>query len=196
MSNTKVRIYYGQGEGKTSSAIGLCIKEASLGRRVIIIQFLKGKGLEEVKFLNRLEPEIKLFRFEKEEEGYCNLSDEEKNEEKRNIINGFNFAKKVIETRECDLLVLDEVLGLLDLEIISKEELISLIELKEEDFGLILTGKKLPDELISHADVVTEFRTVKENNEWIIMKRIWILSWQTDYTMLVYTKIGRGALYK
>lgn len=165
MSNTKVRIYYGQGEGKTSSAIGLCIKEASLGRRVIIIQFLKGKGLEEVKFLNRLEPEIKLFRFEKEEEGYCNLSDEEKNEEKRNIINGFNFAKKVIETRECDLLVLDEVLGLLDLEIISKEELISLIELKEEDFGLILTGQKLPDELISHADVVTEFRTVKENNE-------------------------------
>ena len=161
MSNTKVRIYYGQGEGKTSSAIGHCIKEASLGRHVIIIQFLKGKGLEENKFLSRLEPEIKLFRFEKEEEDYCNLTDEEKNEEKRNIINGFNFAKKVIETRECDLLVLDEILGLLDLEIISKEELISLIELRDEDFGLILTGQKLPEELAEYADIVTELKPVK-----------------------------------
>lgn len=163
MSNAKVQIFYGLGEGKTSAAVGCCIRAASLGHHAIMIQFLKGKGLETIKFLNRLEPEIKLFRFEKEEEDYCNLSEEEKNEEKRNILNGFNFAKKVIETRECDLLVLDEVLGLIELGIISKEELIELVKLKDDDFALILTGhsNKLPDELIAYADVVTELTPIK-----------------------------------
>lgn len=167
MSNAKVQIFYGLGEGKTSAAVGACIRAASLGHHAIIIQFLKGKGLETIKFLNRLEPEIKLFRFEKEEEDYCNLSEEEKNEEKRNILNGFNFAKKVIETRECDLLVLDEILGLIDLGIISKEELTDLIDLREEDFDLILTGhcKNLPEELIAHADVVTELTPIKQISE-------------------------------
>ena len=101
MGKRIVQIFYGPGKGKTSAAVGQCIRAASLGQSVIIIQFLKGKDAEEFNFLERLEPDIKLFRFEKSEESYDLLLPSQQKEEKQNILNGFNFAKKVIDTGEC-----------------------------------------------------------------------------------------------
>ena len=89
----------------------------------------------------------KLFRFEKGECSYNELSAARQKEERMNIRNGFNFARKVIDTGECDVLVLDEVLGLLDLEIITIEDIISLINLREDYGRLVLTGRELPAEI-------------------------------------------------
>lgn len=157
----EVKAYYGSGKGKTTAALGNCIKEASSGHQVIIIQFLKGKTTEELGFLSKLEPEIKLFRFEKEGTFYSDLPEKKKEEEKKNILNGLNFAKKVIETGECDLLVLDEVLGLIDLGIITEEDLISLIELMDETQKMILTGQNLSDRLLEVVDVAAEIHQIK-----------------------------------
>ena len=96
MSKKIVQVYFGDGKGKTTAAIGQCIRAASMGHQVIVIQFLKGRDAEEFSFLNKLEPDIKLFRFERAREHYCNLTKEEQAEERKNILNGLNFAKKVI----------------------------------------------------------------------------------------------------
>lgn len=156
MSKTIVQVYYGTGKGKTSAAVGQCIRAASSGYSVIIIQFLKGKDAEEFSFLSKLEPNIKLFRFEKENEYYDDLLESQQKEERQNILNGFNFAKKVIDTGECDVLVLDEVLGLIDLGIISVEDIIQLIELRTDYVRLVLTGRSLPEELEPYVDVVSK----------------------------------------
>lgn len=63
MNEGIIQIYYGEGHGKSTAAIGNAIRCASEGKSVIIIQFLKGKNENELAFLNRLEPEIKIFRF-------------------------------------------------------------------------------------------------------------------------------------
>ena len=144
MGKRIVQVFYGPGKGKTSAAVGQCIRAASLGQSVIIIQFLKGKDAEEFNFLERLEPDIKLFRFEKSEESYDLLLPSQQKEEKQNILNGFNFAKKVIDTGECDVLVLDEVLGLLDIGLIEVSDIIKLIELRDDYTRLVLTGRNLP----------------------------------------------------
>lgn len=157
----EVHVFYGNGQGKTSAAIGQCIKEASMGHQVIVIQFLKGKDLDEFSFLVKMEPQIKLFRFEKETEPFCSLSLEAQEEEKKNIRNGFNFAKKVVETGECDLLVLDEVLGLIDYDIITAEDIINLINLCNENHKIILTGKNLPTKLVNHVETISEIRQIK-----------------------------------
>lgn len=161
MNKKIVQVYYGDGKGKTTAAIGQCIRAASLGDSVIIIQFLKGRDIEEFSFLNKLEPQIKLFRFEKAKEFFCNLSTEEQNEEKQNILNGLNFARKVIETGECNTLVLDEVLGLIEHGIIRIEDIIKLIQLREDELTLILTGNTLPDQLVEYADMVSKIEQVK-----------------------------------
>lgn len=59
-----VHIYTGDGRGKSPAALGRAVQAAAAGEQVVIIQFLKGKGLEDTEFVRRLEPEIKLFRFE------------------------------------------------------------------------------------------------------------------------------------
>lgn len=158
-----VQVYYGEGKGTTTAAVGQCIRAASRGNDVIIIQFLKGKDAEEYSFLKKLEPEIKLFRFEKEDEYYWNLPEERKNEEKQNILNGFNFARKVIDTGECDVLILDEVFGLVDAGIIETEDIIKLIQLKDDYFKLVLTGRKMPAELEAYADEISRVDQMKGN---------------------------------
>lgn len=137
MERRIVQVFYGPGKGKTSAAVGQCIRAASLGQSVIIIQFLKGKDAEELNFLERLEPDVKLFRFEKEKQSYRELLASRQKEERQNILNGFNFARKVIDTGECDVLVLDEVLGLPELGIVSVEEIVNLIQLRSDYLSLI-----------------------------------------------------------
>ncbi len=166
MDGRIIQVIYGEGLGKSSAAVGKCIQALSHGKRVIFISFLKGKSFGEYECLKRLEPEMKIFCFEKDEECYEALSPEKKEEEKQNILNGFHFANKVAETGECDLLVLDEVLGLLDLGMISIQDLYRLIERSGNyDTSLVMTGKYIPKELLQHIDVVSEIRLVKDESE-------------------------------
>lgn len=163
MGKRIVQVFYGPGKGKTSAAVGQCIRAASLGQSVIIIQFLKGKDAEEFNFLERLEPDIKLFRFEKSEESYDLLLPSQQKEEKQNILNGFNFAKKVIDTGECDVLVLDEVLGLLDIGLIKVSDIIKLIELRDDYTRLVLTGRNLPEELREYVNIISKLDLEKDD---------------------------------
>lgn len=163
MESRVVQVFYGNGKGKTSAAVGQCIRAASLGQSVIIIQFLKGNDAEEFNFLEKLEPDIKLFRFEKEKDSFRDLLASQQKEEKQNILNGVNFARKVIDTGECEVLVLDEILGLIDLNIISVEDIIHLIEMKDDYTRLVLTGQNLPEELIPYADVISKIDLEKDN---------------------------------
>ena len=77
MATGRVEIYYGEGRGKSSSALGTAIQAVAEGKDVFIIQFLKGKSNQKMEFLKRLEPEIKFFRFEKSQEYFNELSGEQ-----------------------------------------------------------------------------------------------------------------------
>lgn len=160
MAKGLIYIYAGDGRGKSPAAIGRAVQAAMEGKQVVIIQFLKGKGLKDSEFLRRMEPEIKLFRFEKSDENFEELPEEKKAEEIGNIRNGMNFARKVLATGECDLLILDEVLGLVEKGIVSVEDLKAMLECRE-DTSVILTGIKLNDDICVLADEVSKIETVK-----------------------------------
>ncbi len=161
MGKGSVQVYYGDGRGKTNAALGNALCAAGEGKTVVVVQFLKGKGDHSMDFLQRLEPEIKIFRFEKSEGFYNELSEEEKNEEKMNMKNGLNFAKKVLATGECNVLILDEVLGLIDNEVISSQELESVLQMKTDDTEIILTGRVLEASVRTYADEIYNITTEK-----------------------------------
>lgn len=160
MNKGLIHIYAGDGRGKSPAAFGRAMQAATEGKAVVIIQFLKGNGMGESEFLKRMEPEIKIFHFEKSDENYEELSVARKKEECQNIVNGINYANKVLMTGECDLLILDEVLGLIENGIISVEELKNLIE-NRGDTDIIITGITLDDEICFLADEVSKIETVK-----------------------------------
>ena len=75
--------------------------------------------------------------------------------------NGINFAKKVLATGECDLLILDEVLGLVDNGIITVDDLKTLLETRDDETDIIMTGISLNDEICMLADEVSRIETLK-----------------------------------
>ncbi|MCI8948539.1 MAG: cob(I)yrinic acid a,c-diamide adenosyltransferase [Lachnospiraceae bacterium] len=162
MKNGTIQVICGSGRGKSDAAVGKAMNTLAENKTVIIIQFLKGSQGERKKdILARYEPELKVFRFEKASAFYENLSEEEKAEENRNIRNGLNFAKKVIATGECDLLVLDEILGIVDCKIMTLEELIHTLEAKEKEMSVVLTGKVFPKGLEPYVDSISVIENVK-----------------------------------
>jgi len=161
MKQGLIYIYSGDGHGKSPAALGKAVLTAAQGKSVVIIQFLKEKGLADSEFLHRLEPEIKVFRFEKSDLNFFELPEEKQTEEIINIKNGINFAKKVLATGECDLLILDEVLGLIDSGIITVEDLRNLLDTRDDETDIIMTGISLNDEVCMLADEVSRIETLK-----------------------------------
>lgn len=160
MSRRYIHIFCGVGMGKTSAALGKGFREASGGKSVVVIRFLKKKHTcEREEFFKQLEPQIRLFRFEKFPQNYESLTEQEKEEENLNIKNGLNFARKVIQTEECDVLILDEILGLTDRGIVTAEELKKLIDMVGDETELYLTGNCRCEELWPYVDEVTEMVT-------------------------------------
>lgn len=154
MSKGIMRVYYGEGRGKSTAAFGTVVREVAKGKTATIISFLRERIEENEELYKRLEPELKFFRFEKSESSFLELSEEEKQEEIMNLRNGFNYSKKVVSTGECDLVVLDEILELVENKIISEDEMLELITSIPEDMVLICTGKVLSDKIRACADEV------------------------------------------
>lgn len=165
MNKGTIQVIYGEGNGRTTTAFGVGMEALTKTRTVIMIQFLKGCAKPEaLEFLKGLEPEMKVFRFEKSERLFEELSSKQQEEELMNIRNSMNFAKKVVSTGECDVLILDDILGLLDQEIMKVEELVKFLQSKVEQMEVVLTGKVFPKELEPFVDQVLKINQVKVDN--------------------------------
>ena len=159
MKKGNIEIYCGSGRGKTSLALGKSIRACVENKSVIIIQFLKGRENGEYTFLENADIGIRVFRFEKSERYYEELSEQEQQEQKANVRNGLNFARKVITAHECDVLVLDEILGLPGYGIASCEEINEILQVNQNGMEIILTGRDMHEELKQYVDAVTVLNT-------------------------------------
>lgn len=160
-----IQIYHGKGRGKTTAALGLGIRAAGTGRRVIMVQFLKGKNSNTLEFLKKLEPELQIFRFERADCVFSELTPERQKEQLANIKTALAYTRKVLDTHQCDVLILDEIFGLLDYDIISQEELVQLISTGRDSMDIILTGRNMPESMMDIADCVYNIVTEKEISE-------------------------------
>ncbi|MBQ6636294.1 MAG: cob(I)yrinic acid a,c-diamide adenosyltransferase [Lachnospiraceae bacterium] len=160
MDKGKITVFSGNGKGKTAAALGIALDAAADGKTVVVIQFLKGKGLAEAEFCKRMEPEIKIFRFEKSDVDFEDRTSHQQADDVESIRNSLGFARKVLVTGECDILIMDEVLGLIDNGIISVSELRDLVD-HRGDTEVIFTGRVMDDELCVFVDEISQISTVQ-----------------------------------
>ena len=151
-----VHIIYGAGYGKTAAAMGLAVKAAGAGETVTIVQFLKGVDAD-YSILGQFD-EIKFFTFENSEKPYGQLSFEEREEQRAKAKNSFHYAKKVIDTGSSDIVILDEVLGLMDYNILYLEDFEELLNTNSK-VKLILTGRNCPEELRKKASILSHIES-------------------------------------
>lgn len=147
-----VHIIYGAGYGKTAAAMGLAVKAAGAGQTVTIVQFLKGSDAD-YSILSQFE-EIQFFTFENSEKPYGQLTFEEQEEQRAKAKNSFHYAKKVIDTGSADVVILDEVLGLMDYNIFCTEDFEELLSV-DSDVKVILTGRCCPDAIKRKASMLS-----------------------------------------
>ena len=160
-----LHLYFGMGKGKTSSSIGLGIRAAGRNLRVLMVQFLKCEESGELLFLENSE-NFTIRRFESKHSFIINPTDSQTELLKKEISVAIEFAKNEINAKNCDVLILDEVLDVVDLGFLDESELISLANIgNNHNVELAFTGRNASDKLIELADYVTDLRLVKHPYE-------------------------------
>lgn len=153
MREGKIAVYYGAGKGKTSVSLGRGIRAMGDNLRVVMIQFMDYHNNKELAFLENMEPDFRIFGFEKYRED-MNLTEEDKKEISSEIKNAFNFAKKILDTGECEMLLLDGVLECVESGYVPEDAVIELMERKPKHMDLLLTGTVLSKRIAERADFI------------------------------------------
>ena len=154
----RIHIYYGDGKGKTTAAVGLAVRAAGSGLKVLFFQFLKDNSSNERKILEAL-PGVTCLPGREPVKFVSKMNGDERIEFR-------HYNNKALDEiiKFCgpfDMLILDEALCALNLEVLSEEKLISFIQHKPRGLEIVMTGPRLPDNLLEMADYVTEVRKVK-----------------------------------
>lgn len=155
-------IFTGNGKGKTTAALGQAMRAVGEGKKVLMIQFIKGPWKSGEDFLAKgLEPNFRLVKMGK---GFVGIMGDTlpREEHEKAAAEALEYAKKEVESGKWDIIILDEVNNAVSLNLISKENVLEFIDfLKDKIEHIILTGRDAPQELIDRADLVTEMRDIK-----------------------------------
>ncbi len=152
-----VQVYTGNGKGKTTAAIGLAMRAVGAGLKVFIGQFVKGMYYSELKSLSKLSPQLVVKQFGRETFVHNKPSEEDV----RSARKGYEEVKALIKGGEYDLVILDEANIAIYFNLLTVDDLLSLIEEKPESVELVFTGRNADPRLIEKADLVTEMKDIK-----------------------------------
>ena len=144
-----IQIYYGDGKGKTTAAVGAAVRALGAGWRVRFVQFLKNGDSSEVAVLRRAGA-----AYDRSPEPYALFSSPEGDvRERLTAAYAALLAQTAEQAADFDLIVLDEVLDAVDLGLLDGDALSDL--LKNEVCEWVLTGHTLPPAMADTADYVT-----------------------------------------
>ncbi len=164
----RLHLYYGYGKGKTTAAIGLAIRALGASKRVAIVQFDKGydgvnEHYSERKILRSL-PNLQLFPFGRERVlGPKAFRFKNEPGDLGEAQRALAKARELLDGDGLDLLVLDEILASVMTRLLTREEVMDLVDLynRNRRCELVLTGHQVWPELVEKADLVTEMKKEK-----------------------------------
>jgi len=149
-------VFTGNGKGKTSAAIGIAARASGRSKRILFVQFVKGKpDSGEVEILKGL-PRLDYNKF-----GAGFIKKENIDKHKKAAREGFEFLKKQVDIGKYDFIILDELNILLYYKLLECKEVFDYLRIIKDKFIIIITGRYAKDELIEIADIVTDMKNIK-----------------------------------
>ncbi|MHA1595034.1 MAG: cob(I)yrinic acid a,c-diamide adenosyltransferase [Candidatus Baldrarchaeia archaeon] len=163
-----IQVYTGDGKGKTTAALGLAMRAVGHGLKVIMVQFMKGRfNYGELKVAKYL-PNFEIVSFGTPDfVDPSNIRDVDREEARK----AMDFAKRVIESGDYDVVILDEINVAMDFGLVDVNEVINMLKNKPRHVEVVLTGRYAPREILEMADLVTIMRNVKHPYERGIIAR-------------------------
>lgn len=159
----KVHVYTGDGKGKTTAALGLALRAAGCGFRVVMVQFLKSAqsgelaAIAHVPGFSVVHPHGEMRHF------FWEMTNAEKAVLKQEVQTGFACAERLMCEQACDILILDEIFGCLQNGLLGEHAVLRLIQNRTAE--LVLTGRNAPQAVIDAADYVSEIHAVRHPME-------------------------------
>ncbi|WP_047150416.1 cob(I)yrinic acid a,c-diamide adenosyltransferase [Aneurinibacillus tyrosinisolvens] len=159
-------VYTGDGKGKTTAALGLAVRAAGRGKRVLIIQFIKSpeRTYGEKIIFDKIGIEI----YQKGT-GFTWLKTPEEHREA--LKTAWAFTKEKVTSGAYDVVILDELNNALAIstfpieDVLPLQEVLELIESRPHGMHMVITGRSARQQIIDRADLVTEMKPVKHYYE-------------------------------
>ncbi len=147
-----LHLYYGDGKGKTTAAMGLALRALGSGKKVVVLQFLKGSKSGEVPLLEQLG--AKIYRGKAGQKFVFQMNEEEKAATRQ--LQNANLAAAAAD--EADLLILDEAGSAWELDMVDKALLQKAVLARPTGQECVLTAHAAPQWMLDAADYVTEMK--------------------------------------
>ena len=151
-----IHIYCGDGKGKTTTSIGLAVRMAGYGKKVLFMQFLKGSYTGELEILQKSE-NITVMRCDKNYGFFRGMTDSDK----ENIIKCHNENLEYVlkNTDSFDMIVLDEIFTAYNYDLADREKVKKIVEKYKGE--LVMTGREPQEWFVERADYVSEIKKIK-----------------------------------
>jgi cob(I)alamin adenosyltransferase len=148
----------GNGKGKTTAALGQTFRALGHGKRICIIQFIKGDW--KYGELYSMERFTDLVDFYVMGNGFTFKSNDL--EKDRNIaLKGWDLAREKLLSNEYFMVLLDELTYLMTLGFLETDTILDALTHRRKDLHVVVTGRYAPKKLIETADLVTDMQEVK-----------------------------------
>lgn len=170
MKKGYIHIYEGDGKGKTTAAVGLAVRCAGSGKKVVFSQFLKGNTSAELKSLSLI-PDIILYPAQKDLGFVFRMNEEKKKEAREYNSSHFRGIVECAEKENADLLILDELIDAWNLEMVDHDEVLDFLRTKPEGLEVVMTGRNPDPALVDLADYYTHMEKRKHPYDQGILAR-------------------------
>jgi len=161
--NGQIQIYQSSYRGSYFSIIRDSLRNAALGRKVLLVQLMKGGVKQGIPNAQKLCGNLTWIRssnsYDQYNLEYININKNLEKEIKSSIIELWDFCKKELLSGQYDQIILDEIFLAIEMKIISKDDLISTLENRFISGDVILTGTSIPKNFLLMADQITELRS-------------------------------------
>ena len=155
-----VHIYCGDGKGKTSAAVGLAVRAAGRGKRVLIVRFLKTDNSGEVEVLRTI-PGITVTPCDRTFGFVFRMNEQQKREAAEYFQKRFETAVREAVDGKFDMLILDEIMASCNYGMVSEDDVAEFLKTRPETMEVVLTGRDPSECLISLSDYVSEIKMIK-----------------------------------
>jgi cob(I)alamin adenosyltransferase len=155
-----IMVFTGDGKGKTTAALGQALRALGHGKKVLVIQFMKGRKYGEVICAEQCLPNLTV--------RLCGLDSFVMRGNPAPVDvelarQGLDLARNAILSGDYDMIILDEINVAMDFGLVPVDSVVSMLKHKPAAVDVILTGRYAPKAIVDIADTVSEVKEIKHH---------------------------------